>query len=478
MTTAIVWFRQDLRLQDNPAFFEACTQHDSVIPLYILDGKNNVLGEAQAWWLHHSLQSLTRTLREQQGLSLVLRKGDPLTIILALVDLFSIDAVYWNRCYEPLSIERDKKIKSALQEQGTTVSSFNGSLFNEPWTIQNKSGDFFKVFTPYWRTCRQLLFSQPTKVLSRRQFIPIEVTGDDLNDWGLLPRLNWASQFSDCWTPGEAGAQQRLHNFITHHLYGYKTNRDIPEKQATSHLSPHLHFGEISPWCILNALEQAKLDPDCDLAGAEHFLSELGWREFSYYLLYHVPSLPHQNFKNEFDAFPWQNDEHLLICWQKGMTGYPIIDAGMRELWATGYMHNRVRMIVASFLTKGLFIDWRLGASWFLDTLVDADLANNSASWQWVAGCGADAAPYFRIFNPVLQSQKFDPAGVYIRRWVPELASLNNDAIHAPWESVDSVSIYHQTHYPKPIINHSEARAKALVYYKQLKQNRALPDLS
>jgi deoxyribodipyrimidine photo-lyase len=297
------------------------------------------------------------------------------------------------------------------------------------------------------------------------------VFSDKIDDWTLLPTLDWASQFANFWTPGEQGAQQQLTQFIKKELHGYKINRDFPEKEATSRLSPHLHFGEISPWAILRAVQPATLDPNCNFADVEHFLSELGWREFSYYLLYHVPSLPQKNFKNDFDAFPWHNDKALLACWQKGLTGYPIIDAGMRELWATGYMHNRVRMIVASFLTKGLFIDWRLGADWFLDTLVDADLANNSSAWQWVAGCGADAAPYFRIFNPVLQSQKFDPHGTYIRHWVPELISLKNDALHAPWEAPDSTAIYTQTNYPRPIINHSETRTKALHYYSQLKNS-------
>jgi deoxyribodipyrimidine photo-lyase len=468
MTTAVVWFRQDLRLNDNPAFLEACANYDRIIPLYILDGKKSALGEAQAWWLHHSLHALKNSLHSLE-LKLVLRKGNPLEIILELVNSFSIDAIYWNRCYEPLTIERDKKMKATLREQGIAVFSFNAHLFNEPWTIRNKNGDFFKVFTPYWKTCRPTLIPQPAKVLNHHP-ISVDVTSDELDAWALLPRLDWASRFPDFWTPGEAGAQQRLDEFIAHHLNGYKMNRDIPEKQATSRLSPHLHFGEISPWAILRAIDYAKLDPHCDLAGAEHFLSELGWREFSYYLLYHVPSLPYENYKGEFDAFPWQNDLQLLAHWQKGMTGYPIIDAGMRELWATGYMHNRVRMIAASFLTKGLFIDWRLGADWFLDTLVDADLANNSASWQWVAGSGADAAPYFRIFNPVLQSQKFDPTGAYIRRWVPELSALDNDTIHAPWESSNATLIYSKTHYPKPIIHHSEARAQALAYYSQLKK--------
>lgn len=473
MSTALVWFRQDLRLGDNPAFFAACTNHESVIPIYILDDKNSVLGEAQAWWLHHSLNALKNSFIKQVGLRLVLRKGNPLQIISDLVKTVGVDAVYWNRCYEPKSIERDKTIKTTLQASGTPVFSFNGSLLNEPWIITNKTGDFFKVFTPYWKTCRQALIPPPEQYLSHNPR-SVTVDSDKLDEWELLPRLAWASQFSNYWTPGEQNAQQRLSEFIHTHLQNYKLNRDIPEKNATSRLSPHLHFGEISPWTIVRAVESAKLDLNCDLAGAEHFLSELGWREFSYYLLYHVPTLPYQNFKKEFDAFPWHNDTSLLKRWQKGRTGFPIVDAGMRELWATGYMHNRVRMIVASFLTKGLFIDWRVGADWFLDTLVDADLANNSASWQWVAGCGADAAPYFRIFNPVLQSQKFDPNGVYIRKWVPELTSLNNLEIHAPWESTNAALIYDTIHYPKPIIQHHESRAKALAYYSQLK-NRTIP---
>lgn len=466
MSSALVWFRQDLRLADNPAFFEACTHYEKVIPIYIYDEKNSVLGEAQAWWLHHSLTSLSNALA-QLNLKLILRKDNPLEIFLELINTLSIKAIYWNRCYEPKSIERDKKIKATLQQAEIDVFSFNGSLLNEPWTISNKSGDFFKVFTPYWKTCRQRLISKPASLITRK-LESVDMVSDKLQEWRLLPQLDWASQFPNLWTPGEEGAQQRLNQFITHHLQGYKMNRNIPEKQATSLLSPHLHFGEISPWTILRAMEYAKLDPHCDLSGVEHFLSELGWREFSYYLLYHVPSLPYENFKSKFDAFPWHNDETLLKRWQKGMTGYPLVDAGMRELWTTGYMHNRVRMVAASFLIKDLFIDWRFGADWFLDTLVDADLANNSASWQWVAGCGADAAPYFRIFNPVIQSRKFDPDGVYIRRFVPELASLDNDLIHAPWETTNAASIYSKINYPKPIINHSEARSKALDYYSQL----------
>ncbi|WP_133136913.1 cryptochrome/photolyase family protein [Legionella rowbothamii] len=467
MTIALVWFRQDLRLSDNPAFIEACAQHRVVIPLYIYDEKTSVLGEAQAWWLHHSLRSLSCSLKEL-GLNLLLRKGEPLEIIFDLVKKVPVTAVFWNRCYEPKAIMRDKQIKATLLEQGIKVHSSNGSLLHEPWTIKNKNGGYFKVFTPYWKHCKQILTIQPPKHLSSEP-ASLELQSDKLEEWGLLPKLNWASRFSDYWTPGEKGAQKKLQEFIEHHLNNYKKNRDFPIKNATSRLSPHLHFGEISPSIIVRAIELAKLDPNCDIGSAEHFLSELGWREFSVYLLYHFPTLAHENFKAEFNAFPWHNEKQLLACWQKGLTGYPIVDAGMRELWATGYMHNRVRMIVASFLTKGLLIDWRLGADWFLDTLVDADLANNSASWQWVAGCGVDAAPYFRIFNPVLQSQKFDPDGSYIRHWVPELSQLNSKSIHAPWESSDSEKIYANGDYPKPIINHKEAREQALSYYHQLK---------
>lgn len=461
MTIAIVWFRQDLRLADNPAFIEACNQHQVVIPLYIYDKASSTLGAAQAWWLHHSLIAHTKSLKKM-GLDLVLRKGKPLHILNELVEQHAVSAVYWNRCYEPLAISRDKEIKTVLMQKGLAVNSFNGSILNEPWTIKNKNNEYYKVFGAYWKVCLQRINAPELQTITKRPK-SIAIIGDALDTWKLLPKSNWAQEFSDYWQPGEEGALQKLDVFISQHLNDYQTERDVPAKNATSRLSPHLHFGELSPWTVWRAVELAHLNAQCTLATAEKFLSELGWREFSMYLLYHFPSLPQDNFRKEFNSFTWNNEDAHLQRWQKGMTGYPLVDAGMRELWATGYMHNRLRMVVASFLTKDLLIDWRIGADWFLDTLLDADLANNSASWQWVAGCGADAAPYFRIFNPVLQSQKFDPAGIYIRQWIPELAHLPNKLIHQPWTAGG-------LQYPKPIVDHSYARARALKLYKSIKK--------
>lgn len=459
--TALVWFRQDLRLLDNPAFLEACSENEQIIALYILDKQISPLGGAQSWWLHHSLVSLDASLRKK-GLNLLLRQGNRIEIIPQLVQELSIDNVYWNHCYEPLALQQDIKIKLILVDQGVLVKSSNGSLFNEPWNIKNKSGNYFKVFTPFWKHSIQTMIA-PKKITSFNTPKTVSVASERLEDWNLLPKNpNWAACFTQYWQPGETGAQKKLTKFIAYHLKDYKTLRDIPAKNATSRLSPHLHFGEISPWDIWRAIELARLDLNCDLQSADRFLAELGWREFSYYLLYHFPELPKANFKAEFDQFPWDNNKAALKSWQQGKTGYPIVDAGMRELWQTGYMHNRVRMIVASFLTKDLFIDWRLGADWFLDTLVDADIANNSASWQWVSGSGVDAAPYFRIFNPILQSKKFDPLGIYIKQWIPELAKVDSQLIHEPWNACIK--------YPKPIVDHNLARKAALDYYQLIKR--------
>ena len=468
MSKAIVWFRQDLRLCDNPAFSAACRHHDFIIPIYIMDEVTSRLGGAQRWWLHHSLVSLDKGLKKI-GLNLCRRQGKALDILEQLVQDYQIEAIYWNRCYEPFAIERDTLIKKFFQTCGVRIVSTNGSLIHEPWQITNTTGNFFKVFTPFWRAClKQMDIPEQYKI--SRTPKTLEAKSESLASWKLLPaKPNWAEAFGHYWQPGEEGACIKLATFIDIHLRGYSTSRDEPAKDTTSKLSPHLHFGEISPWQVWRAIETVKSDHDCDLKSVERFLSEIGWREFSYHLLYHAPTLPNTNFKSAFDIFPWKNDDIFLKRWQEGRTGYPIVDAGMRELWQTGYMHNRVRMIVASFLTKDLLIDWRLGASWFLDTLVDADLASNSAGWQWVAGCGADAAPYFRIFNPVLQGEKFDPDGVYVKQWVPELISVPVQWIHKPWMAPqDKLGLCLGKDYPEPIIDHLEARKKALLYYKMI----------
>lgn len=403
------------------------------------------------------------------GLDLCLKQGNALSIINKLLKNHPIEAIYWNRCYEPSSIQRDTHIKDELKQNGLKVNSFNGSLFNEPWTIHNKSGGYFKVFTPFWKHCIQQIIAPEIETLNSHCSTPT-VLSESLSDWHLLPHNpNWAKEFSDHWQPGEHGASNKLNTFIEHHLQSYKEARNEPNKMATSLLSPHLHFGEISPWQIWRAIQEAMLDPHCDLRSAEHFLSEMGWREFSYYLLYHFPSLPNQNFRQQFDAFPWQENKEHLICWQKGLTGFPIVDAGMRELWKTGYMHNRVRMITASFLIKDLLIDWRSGAKWFYDTLLDADLASNSASWQWVAGTGTDSAPYFRIFNPTLQGEKFDPQGEYVKKWVPELKEVPAKWIHKPWDAPKGMlPLTLGNQYPHPIVDHALARKIALESYQSI----------
>jgi deoxyribodipyrimidine photo-lyase len=470
MSKAIFWFRQDLRLEDNPGLYQACTNHSEIILLYIQDTPISELKKtAQSWWLHHSLQQLSQSLATHK-LQLCLKKGNPEDIFKDILQQHQIDAVYWNRCYEPQHIQRDQHLKTWLKQLGIQAQSYNSQLLNEPWEVKNQQGGFFKVFTPYWKQClKQLQIQHPIQIQSWP--MPINFFGDSLDDWQLLPNQpNWASQFDALWQPGEKGAEARLENFIQHKLSIYKSGRDFPALQATSNLSPHLHFGEISPWKIYRKVSSYLLEYLEHDDQIKHFLSELGWREFSYHLLFHFPTLASENFKSNFNGFPWHNDDAAFLRWKKGQTGYPIVDAGMRELWHTGTMHNRVRMIVASFLVKDLFIDWRKGAEWFNLTLLDADMASNYASWQWVAGSGADAAPYFRIFNPVLQGEKFDPEGKYVRKWVKELEKLPNQWIHHPWDAPShQLPITLGLHYPHPMVNHNQARDQALSYYQKIK---------
>jgi len=471
----IVWFRQDLRLADNPALTAACESGQPVIPVYILDDESAgdwKPGGASRWWLHHSLSSLDADLKALES-RLILLRGDALNALLDLVAETGASAVCWNRCYEPLIRDRDTEIKAALCEASVDAQSFNGSLLAEPWTIQNKQGEPFKVFSPFWRALQAQLdlddpCPRPSRLTAPAQWPESEM----LAAWKLLPeKPDWAEGFAPIWSPGEAGAKDRLETFFENGARHYADGRNRPDKPYTSGLSPHLHFGEISPRQIWFATEHVRAD--IGEKNADKFLSEVGWREFSFNLLYHFPHFPEQNYQEKFDAFPWLDNQKALRAWQTGQTGYPIVDAGMRELWTTGWMHNRVRMIVASFLIKHLMIDWREGEKWFWDTLVDADLANNSASWQWVAGSGADAAPYFRIFNPITQGEKFDPDGEYVRKWVPEIARLPDKYLNCPWEAgpliLREAGVELGETYPEPIVDHKAARDRALSAFKSLK---------
>lgn len=463
------WFREDLRLLDNLALDYAAGVGRVVCVFIYPEG----LGGASYWWLHHSLDKLSERLKEQ-GVELVLRTGDPVELLPALARKAGAKMLTWNRVYSPRGVNQGRALKQALDDANIKHLSFNSQLLIEPSKVLNKQGTPFKVFTPFWRHCSSLL--APSAVLPEPRLTGFEhnLSGDDLSDWGLLPSApNWAEGFEPQWQPGEAGAQQRWRNFLEGTIEHYADGRDIPSEVNTSYLSPHLAFGEISPRQLWHDVHEAMASRRVDAHNGRKFLSEIGWREFSRYLLMHFPNLEREPFNKRFEHFPWGEDPGLIKAWKLGKTGYPIVDAGMRELWRTGYMHNRVRMIVASFLTKHCLSHWHHGMDWFWDTLLDADIGNNTASWQWAAGCGADAAPYFRIFNPILQGERFDPNGVYIKKWLPELAKLPKKYINKPWEAdietLDMAEIVLGDTYPQPVVDHREARARALDAYQVLK---------
>jgi deoxyribodipyrimidine photo-lyase len=478
----ILWFRKDLRLSDHPALMAAVERKKPVYPVFIWAPEEEgdwTPGGASKWWLRRSLESLAKDLRKKKS-DLVLRDGPTLETLKKLVEETGADAVYWSRRYEPAIIERDTQVKQTLKSEGIEVKSFNSALLFEPWEVHTGQGTPYQVFTPFWKSCLNQIepLEEPLPVPSRIPSPERWPESIPLESLELEPKLNWAKRFPERWKPGAGGARKKLEDFLEEPVVDYIETRNRPDLYGTSRLSPHLHFGEISPREILAAVADRFPQvtrgkrPD-NKSGASVFLSEVGWREFAHHLLYHFPSTPLEPLREKFASFPWREDPEALHAWRTGRTGYPIVDAGMRELWATGWMHNRVRMIVASFLTKDLRLPWQEGARWFWDTLVDADLASNTLGWQWTAGCGADAAPYFRVFNPVTQGQKFDPNGKYVREWIPEIASLPDKAIHSPWAAAASdlvqAGIELGKDYPAPIVDHSKERENALEAYNTLK---------
>jgi deoxyribodipyrimidine photo-lyase len=456
----LVWFRTDLRTGDNPAL-SAAAARGVVIPVFIWAPEEELPwepGAASRVWLHGSLAALDASLQDL-GLRLILRDGPTIDALDQLIEETGATGVVWNRRHEPAVVRRDALVEEHLHKRGLHAESHSGSLLFEPTDIATKQGGPYQVFTPFWKACCGAGPPPPPRP------VPRDMTGPDrwpeslpLEALRLLPEIDWVGGIREAWEPGEAGAHARL-DHLAEVLPVYADQRDRPDREATSRLSPHLHFGEVSPGQVWHAAMDAAGGRHGK--GVERFLAELGWREFAHHLIHHFPHTTDAPLRAAFGKFPWRDDPEALGAWQRGRTGFPLVDAGMRELWATGWMHNRVRMIVASFLTKDLLIPWQAGARWFWDTLVDADLASNTLGWQWTAGCGADAAPYFRVFNPVGQGQKFDPDGAYTARWVPERAALTAGDVHLPEVAAEG--------YPPPMVDHSEARLRALEAYETIK---------
>ncbi|TVQ88454.1 MAG: deoxyribodipyrimidine photo-lyase [Chromatiaceae bacterium] len=486
----LLWLRRDLRLADNPAL-HAAAGAERLLPVYIHAPSEESPwepGAASRWWLHHSLAALDADLRAR-GSRLLIARGPSLATLRRLAAQTGASAVHWNRCYEPALIQRDAGIKQALRAAGLACHSHNAALLFEPWQFKTSGDRPYRVFSAYWRRCQATLADLPAPLPIPPTLPPwpsglTNPAGEPLTALALLPRIHWDNGLAACWHPGEAGAAARLAAFAAGPAQDYASARDLPAVAGTSRLSPHLHFGEIGPRQVLAHLRaQAPVlesAADADANRLEPFLRELGWREFSQQLLYHFPATPDQPLDQRFARFPWDApDEAALRAWQRGRTGIPIVDAGMRELWHSGWMHNRVRMLVASLLTKNLRRPWQDGARWFWDTLVDADLANNTQGWQWTAGCGADAAPYFRIFNPVRQGERFDPDAVYVARWCPELARLPARHRHAPWAApaalLAQAGVRLGQDYPRPIVDLAASRQAALAAFEQIKGARSQP---
>ncbi|MEE2691751.1 MAG: deoxyribodipyrimidine photo-lyase [Pseudomonadota bacterium] len=473
----IVWLRRDLRLADNPAMHAARESGAPVVPVFVFDEEEAFApGGAAKWWLHRSLRALSVDLTAA-GSRLVLRRGRGAETVAEIARSLNASAVFWNRRYAPAHVAADKKLKADLTAAGVEAKSFSAALLREPWEVETKAGAPFRVYSPFWKVLRAAGPSREARPSLRKiRGLPKSPFTEDLDSWGLQPvHPDWAWEFAEVWRPGEAGAHEALKAFLDETAEYYARDRDRPDREATSRLSPHLAFGEISPLQVWRATHARIEAGELDREVGEKFLSEIGWREFSYHLLYFNEGLEAAPLRAEFAALPWRKDKKGFAAWTKGETGFPVVDAGMRQLWRTGWMHNRVRMLVASFLVKDLLIPWQDGASWFWDTLVDADPANNSASWQWVAGCGADAAPFFRIFNPVTQGEKFDPHGAYVRRFVLELSQAPDKFIHKPWEApkddLASVGVTLGKTYPARIVDHAFARTRALEAFRSIRKD-------
>ncbi|MBX2881598.1 MAG: DNA photolyase family protein [Granulosicoccus sp.] len=481
-TLGIVWFRQDLRLADNPALLDAHRQCDKVIALFIDDPMDQTVGQlgaASKVWLYHALCTFNQSLEQAGGKLLVLR-GDPLTLLTELIASSGATRVCWNRCYDPLTRRRDEKIKKTLSSktvkvggntEAVSVKSFNGLLLCEPWDLTKDDGNPYRVFTPFWRKLVQRLPGPAPlpKPRALNLFVPKQQPAglEAIDALDLLPAIHWDQAMMQHWRVGEKYAKKRLNHFIENQVGNYGENRNIPGVEGTSRMSPHLHFGEISSRQIIHALHRKRRDVLEKDSDAEKYAREIGWREFASHLIYHFPAMVSKPLDKRFEKFPWARKNPVSVqAWQAGQTGVPIVDAGMRELWQTGWMHNRVRMIVASYLIKNLLVRWQEGESWFRDTLVDADLASNAMGWQWVAGSGADAAPFFRVFNPVLQGEKFDTQGEYVRYWVPELRDVPTKYIHKPWELASELR---PADYPAPLVDLQQSRLRALMAFDRIK---------
>ncbi len=472
---SLLWLRQDLRLADNPALVAALARSERVLPVFVLDqaaAGDWAPGGASRWWLHHSLASLGRAFAER-GTTLILRRGDAADIIPALARETGADSVQCGLPHEPWLRRLDERVSTALQADGRTLVPHRVATLFDLDAIRSKTGTRYGIYGPFAKACHAL--PEPDVPLPAPAHVPgpdMLPASDHLDDWNLLPtRPDWAGGLRDAWTPGEDGGHAHLRDFLSDRLDTYGASRNIPgDPRGTSMLSPHLHWGELSPTQVWHAARDAAATLQNPSGGFETFQNEVLWHDFSAYQLRHTPTLPEQPMRPAYSRMPWRDDEPGLRAWTRGQTGVPIVDAGMRQLWQMGWMHNRVRMITASFLVKHLLVAWQTGERWFWDTLVDADLATNAVSWQWIAGTGTDNQPFFRIFNPVTQATRFDPDGRYVRQYVPELARLPDRWLHCPWEAprtvLDAAGVQLGVHYPVPVVSLETGRDRALQAFR------------